>query len=411
MNVVLRLTIVSMALLAVTRVADAQAPEERATRETTDTIDLLRGWFQGDQAEPRAAFDPASRMVAFSPVIGYKPESKLILGAAGNVAYFRGDPHDTRISSAILSLNITTEGQTSINLRYGHFARGDRWKVEGDNRFQWTSQNTYGLGAGTPSSARVNAKYDFFRVYNSVYRAVQRGVFVGAGLHFNTQTHVGPRDDMQSAWPDSGYVQYSESHDLPLDSQTSGGVSASVMYDTRDNPINADRGSMANVSYRPFFRGFLGGDTSWQELSLDARTYVSLSTDRRHKLAFWFWGDLVTSGVAPYFDLPAIGMDTYGRSGRGYGEGRYRGERLLYGEVEYRGPVSRNGLLGWVAFLNTTTLTNLQEGERLFDNFAPGAGAGLRLLFNKHSRTNICLDLGFGKDGSQGVYLAVQEAF
>ena len=83
----------------------------------------------------------------------------------------------------------------------------------------------------------------------------------------------------------------------------------------------------------------------------------------------------------------------------------------MFGEVEYRGPLSRNGLLGWVAFLNTTTLTNLQEGERLFDNFAPGAGAGLRVLFNKHSRTNICFDLGFGKDGSHGVYLAVQEAF
>ena len=411
MNVVLRLTMVSMALLGVTRAADAQAPEERATKDTSDLIDVLRGWFRGDQAQPRAAFDPGSRMVAFAPVFGYKPESKLILGAAGNVAYFRGDPHDTRISSAILSLTITTEGQTAINLRYGAFASGDRWKVEGDNRFQWTSQNTYGLGSATPSSARVNAKYDFFRVYNSVYRAVQRGVFVGAGLHFNTQTHVGPRDDMQAGWPASGYIQYSESHDLPLDSQTSGGVSASFMYDTRDNPINPDRGSMAHVSYRPFFKGFLGGDTSWQELSLDARTYVSLSTDRGHKLAFWFWGDLVTGGVAPYFDLPAIGMDTYGRSGRGYGEGRYRGERLLYGEVEYRGPLSRNGLLGWVAFLNTTTLTNLQEGERLFDNFAPGAGAGLRVLFNKHSRTNICLDLGFGKDGSHGVYLAVQEAF
>jgi surface antigen Omp85-like protein len=411
MNVVLRLTMVSMALLAATRAADAQAPEERATSETSDVIDVLRGWFQGDQAEPRAAFDPTSRMVAFAPVIGYKPESKLILGAAGNVAYFRGDPLDTRISSGILSATITTEGQTAINFRYGHFARGDRWKVDGDNRFQWTSQNTYGLGAATQSSARVNAKYDFFRVYNSVYRAVQRGVFVGAGLHFNTETNVRPRDDMQSAWSTSGYIQYSELHDLPLDSQTSGGVSASIMYDTRDNPINADRGSMANVSYRPFFKGFLGGDTNWQELSLDARTYVSLSTDRRHKLAFWFWGDLVTTGVAPYFDLPAIGMDTYGRSGRGYGEGRYRGERLVYGEVEYRGPLSSTGLLGWVAFLNTTTLTNLQEGERLFDNFAPGAGAGLRLLFNKHSRTNICFDLGFGKDGSRGVYLAVQEAF
>ena len=64
-----------------------------------------------------------------------------------------------------------------------------------------------------------------------------------------------------------------------------------------------------------------------------------------------------------------------------------------------------------VAFINTTTLKNSQSGERLFDGFATGAGAGLRLLLNKRSKTNLCFDFGVGKHGSKGVYLAVQEAF
>jgi len=88
-----------------------------------------------------------------------------------------------------------------------------------------------------------------------------------------------------------------------------------------------------------------------------------------------------------------------------------RGERLLYGEVEYHGTVMRSGLLGMLAFLNVTTITNLETGERLFHTLAPGAGAGLGLLLNKHSKTNICLDVGFGKEGLHRVYLAVQEAF
>ena len=104
-------------------------------------------------------------------------------------------------------------------------------------------------------------------------------------------------------------------------------------------------------------------------------------------------------------------MDKYGRAGRGYAEGRFRGERLLYGEVEYRATVTRNGLIGLVAFLNTTSLSNRQSGEQLFDNFATGAGAGFRLLLNKRSRTNLCVDVGWGRDGSHGFYLSVQEAF
>ncbi len=161
-----------------------------------------------------------------------------------------------------------------------------------------------------------------------------------------------------------------------------------------------------------FFEGFLGGTSDWQQLSYDARTYVRLSRNARHKLAFWLSGDFVTgAGTAPYLDLPATGTDTYGRAGRGYPQGRFRGDSLVYGEAEYRWTVTKNGLFGMVAFLNTETLSNEQTGEKLFDSLATGAGFGFRLMMNKRSKTNLCLDIGFGREGSKAVYFAVQEAF
>jgi hemolysin activation/secretion protein len=104
-------------------------------------------------------------------------------------------------------------------------------------------------------------------------------------------------------------------------------------------------------------------------------------------------------------------MDTYGRAGRGYPQGRFRGEDLVYGEMEYRWTVTQNGLFGMVAFLNTETLSSEQTGEDLFEAFATGAGFGFRLMLNKRSRTNLCFDIGWGKDGSRAAYFAVQEAF
>lgn len=133
--------------------------------------------------------------------------------------------------------------------------------------------------------------------------------------------------------------------------------------------------------------------------------------DARHKLAFWALGSFVTSGTPPYLDLPATGLDIYGRSGRAYAEGRFRGEELVYAEVEYRGSLMRNGLLGMVLFANTQTISNKAAGERLFDTWAPAAGVGLRALFNKRSKTNLCLDFAWGRQGAFGVYLSVQEAF
>ena len=73
---------------------------------------------------------------------------------------------------------------------------------------------------------------------------------------------------------------------------------------------------------------------------------LRLTPDARHRLAFWLYGDFVVAGAAPYLDLPATGMDTYGRTGRGYPRGRFRGERLVYGEAEYRWTVTKNGLFG-----------------------------------------------------------------
>jgi hypothetical protein len=104
-------------------------------------------------------------------------------------------------------------------------------------------------------------------------------------------------------------------------------------------------------------------------------------------------------------------MDTYGRAGRGYPQGRFRGESLVYGEAEYRWTASRHGLFGMVAFLNAQTFGSEETGEELFKSFAPGAGLGLRLMLNKRSHTNLCFDIGWGKNGSRAVYFAVQEAF
>jgi outer membrane protein assembly factor BamA len=311
----------------------------------------------------------------------------------------------------VTSVTFSTKKQTSITDRFTMFSRENRWRLDADHRFQWTSLDTYDLGTSADTSQGTVADFDFFRLHHTAFYRVHRALYAGAGLYFDDHTSVGPGDDEEVAWPESPYVEYSQKHGLPLDSQIAAGTSVDILWDNRDSFINADRGWLAKASYRTLFDGFLGGDSSWQKLNLDVRTYVNLSHDRRHKLAFWTFADLVVGGVAPFLDLPSTAGDTYGRSARGYAEGQFRGERLAYGEIEYRATLTRNGLLGMVAFVNTTTVSSLDQGERLFDSFATGGGAGLRLLINKRSKTNLCFDVGFGKQGSKGVYLAVQEAF
>jgi outer membrane protein assembly factor BamA len=351
-------------------------------------------------------------MVAAAPVLTYGPTSGFGIGVAGNMAVFKGHPDSTRISSIVASATATTKEQLLINAKINGSSPSNRWHFEGDNRLYWTSQKTYGLGTTTAEEGAVDQKYDYLRFHETLYRRVSRDVYLGGGFLYGIHRDVRPGEgNASAAWPTSPYVVYSEENGFDPDSQTSAGIGVHALLDSRDGPINPTRGWYAGLAYRMFFDGLLGGSSSWQQLSYDARTYLRLSRDARHRLAFWASGDFVTGGTAPYLDLPATGMDTYGRAGRGYPQGRFRGRDLVYGEVEYRFTVTGNGLFGIVAFLNTQTLSDEQSGEKLFDSFATGAGFGLRVMLNKRSQTNLCLDVGSGKDGSSAVYFAVQEAF
>jgi hypothetical protein len=392
--------------------APEPADQELVAAPTTDLFDLLRRLRHKPAPPPPGPEDYKKWMVALAPVLTYGPTSGFGLGFAGNVAAYRGRPPTTHISSIVASVTATTKKQLLVNAKINASALDNRRHFEGDNRLYWTSQKTYGLGTSSAEDAAVDQKYDYFRFFEAYYTKVVRHTYLGGGFLYSDHRNVRPADaEAEAAWATSPYVTYSEKYGLDPKSQSSAGVSLNALFDSRDGPINPSRGVYASLAYRAFFEGFLGGATSWQELSYDGRSYLRLSPDARHKLAFWLSGHFVVGGRAPYLDLPATGMDTYGRAGRGYPQGRFRGERLVYGEAEYRWTATRNGLFGMVAFLNAQTFGSEETGESLFDAFAPGAGIGLRLMLNKRSQTNLCLDIGWGKDGSNAVYFAVQEAF
>ena len=411
-RIILFVLAVISATPAAAQVAQSSSADQPVTdlAEMVDVADLIR--MLRNQPPPEVVeIDYRKAMRAFAPVIGAKPSSGAIFGVAGNIGFFRGEPATTRISSSVASVTISSKKQAGINAHTMMFGNGDRWLLELDDRFQWTSQETFGLGTNTASAAGEEVRFDFYRLYQTAYIRLRGNLFAGGGLYFDNHADVHPDEDEVESWPQSAYYQYSVANGLPLDGQSSAGPSVEILWDSRDSFINPSRGWLARVNYRTLVDGFLGGDSSWEKVNLDLRAYAPLTPDRRYKLAVWAFADLVVDGVAPYFDLPSTAGDWYGRSGRGYAEGHFRGEKLAFVELEYRAPLMRNDLLGMTAFVNTTTISNRQGGEQLFDNFAPGGGAGLRLLLNKRSRTNLVFDVGFGENGNKGVYLTVQEAF
>ncbi|MDM7916419.1 MAG: BamA/TamA family outer membrane protein [Candidatus Eisenbacteria bacterium] len=351
------------------------------------------------------------RTILVTPFLNYDPVTSVIFGLGFLTSIFHGDPGTTFPSTLQAGGTVSLEKQIGVSSKLDYYSDRNRWFIQANPTWAKYPQSTYDLGTDSPDASKMGVDLYMTKVLLLVYRQILPDLFTGLGCQYVTRTSIESMDVPAPVWDNSALVRYSREHGLGMRNQTAAGASANLLIDRRDHPVNASRGWFASANYRMFFKDFLGGSSDWQELYADFRTYHALDANARHRLGLWLYGDLVTGGAAPYFDLPTTGATPRGRAGRGYDASRYRGDKMAYGEIEYRVTITRNGLLGAVGFVNTETFATEMTGEKLFDSFATGGGAGLRILLDKQAKSNLCLDVGFGKNGSRGIWAGFQETF
>jgi hypothetical protein len=120
-----------------------------------------------------------------------------------------------------------------------------------------------------------------------------------------------------------------------------------TVYDSRKNPINPANGALVSLVWRNNL-SWLGSNSNWQSLVTDMRKYVTWPAGSKNVLAFWNYNWIVLHGKPPYLDLPSTGWDNFNNTGRGFIQGRYRGNVMLYLETEYRFRITQSGFLGGV---------------------------------------------------------------
>ena len=399
-----------------------------AQTPTKDLRDALRG-SKKPRDTTKVEVVTGRNYVTLLPVIAYGPANGFALGAAVSLSRLF-DGGTTNLSSALMNAQFTTERQIMLNIRTKVFLDQNKWNLQGDWRFLIFTQPTYGLGLrsseNTQNDFTVNdvgtskhplaedMNYNYLRFYEDVSRKLgQTPFYMGLGIaldyHFKIDDlELNLSDDPNSRYETQHY-QYSTGRTFSTTTYTTSGIKFNAIADTRDHIINTYKGYLLSLSARINPSLFKNSQAS-VVLTYDARYYLPLSREKFRKiLAFWSTGNFITSGNIPYLALPAIGWDAYNRSGRGYVQGRIRGLNLLYNEIEFRFPISRSGFFSGVAFINSTQASS--DSQKLFDGVALGTGMGLRMLMDKRTRVNVTLDVGYGMDGSWGIYLYLQETF
>lgn len=398
--------------------ADTLCPER-------DISDVIRGALN---KPPKVKSEDAGSLMLL-PIIGSNPAIGFMVGIGGQYAF--KIPHHSNYSLINGSIQFTTLSQMLILVKNNIYTNNNNIFFSGDWRFLIYSQSTYGLGTTAPEGGILDYQfglagsetnsdsltqpmtYNFGRLHQSVMFELKDNIYLGIGYHYDSYLNIedkklnlNPGDTLLTS-----HYAYNTYYGFSTKKYYSSAISVRFVIDTRDNMIQAHKGYFLSLNWQGGFR-FTGNDRSANQLHAEWRSFHGLSKrNPSHLIAFWFMGDFTQEGRLPYMILPATAYDQSGRSARGYTQGRFRGNNFVYGEVEYRFPISKcGGLFGGVIFANATSANNPALELSLFESIKPSAGLGLRVKLDKYSRTNLAVDLAFGHQSS-GFYLAVSEAF
>jgi outer membrane protein assembly factor BamA len=380
--------------------------------------------------KPAKVDTTASGSILLLPIIGSNPATGFMVGVGGQYG-FKLSGAATRYSLLSGSIQFTTKNQQLFLLKNSIYTKNNKLFFTGDWRFLIFSQSTYGLGTNAPQGGILDYQFNlggiettddsltqpidfnFLRLHQSASYKIKNSFYVGVGYYLDAYYKI---DDKKLRLnPDdtliTSHYAYNKYYGFDTDNYYSSALNVNLIADTRDNMINPYKGYFLMVSWRGSMK-ILGNKNNANSFAVEWRSFHPLSSKNpRHLMAFWLMGNFSPPGEFPYMILPATAYDQRSRSARGYTQGRYRGNNYLYGEAEYRFPISQcGGIWGGVLFLNATSASNPVQDEKLFESVKPGYGLGLRIMVDKKTRTNLAIDLGFG-DKSSGFYLAASETF
>ena len=381
------------------------APASSAVKDTLGQRDLIGIFLKATHIHIKKPTSVEGKRVYYSllPLSTSVPGGGNAIVTSTTAGFYLGDRTGTYLSTITFSPGFNFRGQFNFPIRANIWAPNNNWNYQVDTRFSIFPQYTWGLGAGQKEDDKILVRYQYYRLYLSALKRVRPYLLAGFGYDLDYHIHIRPEVDSLDLQTFTGY-KYGTAKNSNSFSE---GPTLNLLYDTRNNSINPLPGAYFNLVYRANLK-FLGSNTDWHSLYLDARKYISFSQKGQNVLALWsyFWTTMGSN--PPYFSLPALDGEPYQRSGRGFYPGRYVGKSLFYAEVEYRRDISDDGLFGYVLFANMNTVT--EPGTHQFAYLHPAGGPGLRIKFNKHTGSNVGIDFGVSK-GYYSFYVNLGETF
>ncbi len=325
------------------------------------------------------------------PVLFSTPETGVGFGAGAQMFLLRkSNIYNARLSNMFVSAIYTTKKQFMFEAKPQiYLDRGDYF-LDTVLKYRIFPNSFWGIGNTTPDENEESYDMTSFELRARFLKRLPP--FLNFGFEYVFENH-NVTMVQEGGILDSGEV-------LGSDKAIVSGLGVIFNLDSRDIVEAPTSGHFLQLNAR-FSSEILGATYNFNKFIFDLRTYLPIG--ERSVLALQAYSEN-TFGDVPFQAKSWFGG---GERARGYFRGRFIDDHQYVLQAEYRlrfhprWTVAGFALMGEVAEF---------PGEYL-DDIKPSVGGGIRFKLSKDQNTLLRLDYGAGKDGNNGIYFGVNEAF
>ncbi len=327
------------------------------------------------------------------PLVFYTPETRLGFGAAAISTFrFKNTQVNDRPSQIQLGVAYTLKRQLLSYSSFQLFTPNQSYFLFGELGYYRYVYPYFGVSNHTKTEEEESYSVNYPRLRINALKRIDNNWYLG--LRY---------------WWDDYRISKRKSEGLLSQDQVAGSdgstistLGAVAIFDSRDFLFYPSKGWYFETALS-ISESWLGASHHYQRWVMDITKYLSLGSDK-HILAINGWVDF-TFGDVPFQQLAFIGGP---KKMRGYIEGRYRDEKLMILQLEYRFPLFWR-LKG--AIFTGTGQVAPQLNEFSIEQFHTSFGTGLRIQIDKKNKVHIRIDAGFDEKGNFLPYLTFNEAF
>lgn len=325
--------------------------------------------------------DPPKVKVLPVPTLGYEPETKTYIGAAGLFTLDFYHDSTTRTSNTKIEFTYTWRNQIILESEWEYFFKGERWFTKGLLHYSRFPDFYYGVGPGTGENAELLFNSHRIIIDINAFKNIGGHHFAGLGIRYLSYRNI--TSDSINPY-------------LELKNTSVFGIKGALVKDTRNNLLNTSKGEYYFIESDYNF-----GSPGYIRLMVDLRKYYTVKGNYTFALRLY---NSFNFNTPAFFDYSVLGGD---RFVRGYFYGRYRDNNLSTFQAEFRLPLFWRFGVAAIGGLSTV----YPDFNSFANRIRPNYGGGLRFAVDKKDKINLRFDYVLGAEKQNGFYIAFGESF